>query len=156
MRLRWHYEWIEIAWLKKAMMAQISKLAKLSTYSTRCRKIFWIGRYYKIVSFLEMTLLIFSLAHCSQCYRTKHMNFKQNHTWQVMFNQSDWGLSELISFTDSKSLTFALEKELSKTFLELAIMCKAIICCMSIAHSSIGVHCLTSLQVKYPHYKRCY
>jgi hypothetical protein len=26
-------------------------------------------------------------------------------------------------------LTFALEKELSKTFLELAIMCKAVICC---------------------------
>jgi phospholipid-transporting ATPase len=26
-------------------------------------------------------------------------------------------------------LTFALEKDLSKTFLELAIMCKAVICC---------------------------
>lgn len=37
---------------------------------------------------------------------------------------------ELISFTDGKSLTFALEKELSKTFLELAIMCKAVICCL--------------------------
>ena len=31
--------------------------------------------------------------------------------------------------TDGKSLTFALEKEVSKTFLELAIMCKAVICC---------------------------
>ena len=30
---------------------------------------------------------------------------------------------------DGKSLAFALEKELSKTFLELAIMCKAVICC---------------------------
>jgi phospholipid-transporting ATPase len=30
---------------------------------------------------------------------------------------------------DGKSLSFALEKELSKTFLELAIMCKAVICC---------------------------
>ena len=30
---------------------------------------------------------------------------------------------------DGKSLTFALEKEVSKTFLELAIMCKAVICC---------------------------
>lgn len=30
---------------------------------------------------------------------------------------------------DGKSLTFALEKELSKTFLELAIMCKAVVCC---------------------------
>lgn len=34
-------------------------------------------------------------------------------------------------FSDGKSLGFALEKELSKTFLELAIMCKAVICCMS-------------------------
>ena len=31
--------------------------------------------------------------------------------------------------TDGKSLTFALEKDVSKLFLELAIMCKAVICC---------------------------
>lgn len=31
--------------------------------------------------------------------------------------------------TDGKSLTFALEKDLSKTFLELAILCKAVVCC---------------------------
>ena len=31
---------------------------------------------------------------------------------------------------DGKSLTFALEKDVSKLFLELAIMCKAVICCM--------------------------
>lgn len=30
---------------------------------------------------------------------------------------------------DGKSLTFALEKNVSKLFLELAIMCKAVICC---------------------------
>ena len=30
---------------------------------------------------------------------------------------------------DGKSLTFALEKDVSKLFLELAIMCKAVICC---------------------------
>ena len=38
-----------------------------------------------------------------------------------------------VNFTtvDGKSLGFALEKELSKTFLELAIMCKAVICCGS-------------------------
>ena len=34
------------------------------------------------------------------------------------------------ALADGKSLTFALEKEISKTFLELAIMCKAVICCM--------------------------
>lgn len=33
--------------------------------------------------------------------------------------------------SDGKSLTFALEKEISKSFLELAIMCKAVICCRS-------------------------
>ncbi|KAG8839620.1 hypothetical protein FS842_002022 [Serendipita sp. 407] len=30
---------------------------------------------------------------------------------------------------DGKSLTFALEKSISKTFLEIAILCKAVICC---------------------------
>jgi phospholipid-transporting ATPase len=30
---------------------------------------------------------------------------------------------------DGKSLGFALDKSLSKVFLELAIMCKAVICC---------------------------
>ncbi|RCI16276.1 hypothetical protein L249_2174 [Ophiocordyceps polyrhachis-furcata BCC 54312] len=30
---------------------------------------------------------------------------------------------------DGKSLTFALERELEKTFLDLAVMCKAVICC---------------------------
>jgi phospholipid-transporting ATPase len=33
------------------------------------------------------------------------------------------------SFADGKSLGFALEKELSKSFLELALMCRAVICC---------------------------
>jgi phospholipid-transporting ATPase len=40
---------------------------------------------------------------------------------------------------DGKSLGFALEKEISKLFLELAIMCKAVICCKSfvmISHTS--------------------
>ena len=30
---------------------------------------------------------------------------------------------------DGKSLTYALEKDLSKTFLELAVLCKAVVCC---------------------------
>lgn len=34
-----------------------------------------------------------------------------------------------MGIVDGKSLTFALEKDISKTFLELAIMCKAVICC---------------------------
>ena len=32
---------------------------------------------------------------------------------------------------DGKSLGFALDKKISKAFLELAIMCKAVICCES-------------------------
>ncbi|BGP12149.1 hypothetical protein JCM10213_004714 [Rhodosporidiobolus nylandii] len=36
---------------------------------------------------------------------------------------------ELALIIDGKSLSFALEKELSKTFLELAVMCKAVVCC---------------------------
>jgi len=34
-----------------------------------------------------------------------------------------------ITTTDGKSLGFALEKDIAKTFLELAILCKAVICC---------------------------
>ncbi|CAG7854737.1 Probable phospholipid-transporting ATPase DRS2 [Serendipita indica DSM 11827] len=36
---------------------------------------------------------------------------------------------DLALIIDGKSLTFALEKPLSKIFLELAILCKAVICC---------------------------
>ncbi|KAI0827823.1 phospholipid-translocating P-type ATPase [Trametes gibbosa] len=36
---------------------------------------------------------------------------------------------DLALVIDGKSLTFALEKEISKIFLELAILCKAVICC---------------------------
>ncbi|KAK9457038.1 hypothetical protein V1511DRAFT_496032 [Dipodascopsis uninucleata] len=38
-------------------------------------------------------------------------------------------LDMLALVIDGKSLTFALEKELEKDFLDLAVMCKAVICC---------------------------
>jgi phospholipid-transporting ATPase len=44
----------------------------------------------------------------------------------------------IIIFSDGKSLGFALEKELSKTFLELAIMCKAVICCTSSVYFTLA------------------
>lgn len=45
-------------------------------------------------------------------------------------NQRSSGeLEDLALVIDGKSLGFALEKDLSKTFLELAILCKAVICC---------------------------
>jgi len=47
-------------------------------------------------------------------------------------NQGDAGTIEMETLAlviDGKSLTFALEKDLEKLFLDLAIMCKAVICC---------------------------
>ncbi|EIN08690.1 aminophospholipid-transporting P-type ATPase [Punctularia strigosozonata HHB-11173 SS5] len=45
-------------------------------------------------------------------------------------NQRSAGETEdLALIIDGKSLTFALEKPLNKSFLELAIMCKAVVCC---------------------------
>ncbi|KAK1232321.1 aminophospholipid translocase [Marasmius sp. AFHP31] len=45
-------------------------------------------------------------------------------------NQRNTGeLEDLALVIDGKSLTFALEKPISKVFLELAIMCKAVVCC---------------------------
>lgn len=41
---------------------------------------------------------------------------------------------------DGKSLAFALEKEVSKLFLELAILCKAVICCKSEFRSDTSIH----------------
>jgi phospholipid-transporting ATPase len=38
-------------------------------------------------------------------------------------------IEELALIIDGRSLTFAFEKECSDVFLELAIMCKAVICC---------------------------
>ncbi|EMD33044.1 aminophospholipid-transporting P-type ATPase [Gelatoporia subvermispora B] len=49
----------------------------------------------------------------------------------IKSQRSTGELEDLALIIDGKSLTFALEKEISKTFLELAIMCKAVICCKS-------------------------
>ncbi len=42
-------------------------------------------------------------------------------------DQADQDVLALV--IDGKSLTFALEKDLEKLFLDLAVMCKAVICC---------------------------
>ncbi|KAF3938341.1 hypothetical protein ABW19_dt0210425 [Dactylella cylindrospora] len=46
-------------------------------------------------------------------------------------SQKDGGLEmeTLALIIDGRSLTYALEKELEKTFLDIAVMCKAVICC---------------------------
>ncbi|TFK75474.1 calcium transporting ATPase [Pluteus cervinus] len=53
-----------------------------------------------------------------------------NKRLSAIKNQRNSGdVEDLALIIDGKSLGFALEKELSKTFLELAVMCKAVICC---------------------------
>jgi len=86
-------------------------------------------------------------AHGTQEFLNKRLSAIKNQ-------RSTGELEDLALVIDGKSLTFALEKETSKTFLELAIMCKAVICCTFMAHCYVAVLRLLSLQVEYLHYKR--
>ncbi|GJJ05826.1 hypothetical protein Clacol_000013 [Clathrus columnatus] len=61
-------------------------------------------------------------AHNTREFITKRLN-------AIKSQRKSGELEDLALIIDGKSLTFALEKELSKSFLELAIMCKAVICC---------------------------
>lgn len=47
----------------------------------------------------------------------------------VKAQRNEGDLEEMALIIDGKSLSFALEKDISKAFLELAVMCKAVICC---------------------------
>lgn len=82
-----------------------------------------IGMSCKLIS-EDMTLLVVNEEN-SDATRTKLGN-KLN----AIQNQSAGGseLETLALVIDGKSLTFALEKNMEKMFLELAIMCKAVIC----------------------------
>ncbi|TFK45591.1 phospholipid-translocating P-type ATPase [Heliocybe sulcata] len=55
--------------------------------------------------------------------------FLEKRLTAIKSQRNSGELEDLALVIDGKSLTFALEKELSKTFLELGIMCKAVICC---------------------------
>ncbi|KAF8639497.1 hypothetical protein AX17_001402 [Amanita inopinata Kibby_2008] len=61
-------------------------------------------------------------AHDTQDFITKRLSAIKNQ-------RSTGDQEDLALIIDGKSLDFALEKDISKTFLELAIMCKAVICC---------------------------
>ncbi|PPQ89698.1 hypothetical protein CVT25_014099 [Psilocybe cyanescens] len=61
-------------------------------------------------------------AHDTEEFLTKRLSAIKNQ-------RSSGELEDLALIIDGKSLGFALEKSLSKIFLELAIMCKAVICC---------------------------
>ncbi len=82
-----------------------------------------IGMSCKLIS-EDMTLLILN-EESSAATRTNLEN-----KISAIRNQSAGGaeLETLALVTDGKSLTFALEKDMEKIFLELAIMCKAVIC----------------------------
>ncbi|KIM45195.1 hypothetical protein M413DRAFT_441876 [Hebeloma cylindrosporum] len=61
-------------------------------------------------------------AHDTQDFLTKRLSAIKNQ-------RSTGELEDLALVIDGKSLGFALQKDMSKIFLELAIMCKAVICC---------------------------
>jgi hypothetical protein len=60
---------------------------------------------------------------------------------------------ELIGFVDGKSLTYVLEKELSKMFMWFAITCKAGYLVLVVAGCLVADLELTTIQVEYPHCK---
>ncbi|KZV78063.1 phospholipid-translocating P-type ATPase, partial [Exidia glandulosa HHB12029] len=61
-------------------------------------------------------------AHSTKEFITKRLTAIKNQ--QRTGEQEDLAL-----IIDGKSLTYALEKDINKQFLELAIMCKAVVCC---------------------------
>ena len=84
-----------------------------------------IGMSCKLIS-EDMTLLIVNEEN-SAATRTNLEN-----KLMAVRNQSQVGAAELETLAlviDGKSLTYALEKDLEKLFLDLAVMCKAVICC---------------------------
>ncbi|ELU39138.1 phospholipid-transporting ATPase, putative [Rhizoctonia solani AG-1 IA] len=78
----------------------------------------------KLQSILECLAVIINEenAHDTQEFITKRLNAIKNQ-------RKSGELEDLALVIDGKSLTWALEKEISKTFLELAILCKAVVCC---------------------------
>ncbi|KAI9678940.1 MAG: aminophospholipid translocase [Trizodia sp. TS-e1964] len=83
-----------------------------------------IGMSCKLIS-EDMTLLIVN--------EDNAINTRDNLSKKLnaIKSQSDGSidLEALALVIDGKSLTFALEKEMEKMFLDLAVMCKAVICC---------------------------
>ena len=61
-------------------------------------------------------------AHGTKDFITKRLSAIKNQ-------QRSGEVEDLALVIDGKSLTWALEKDINKQFLELAIMCKAVICC---------------------------
>lgn len=71
---------------------------------------------------MNMVIINEETAHDTREFITKRLN-------AIKSQRKSGELEDLALIIDGKSLTFALEKELSKIFLELAIICKAVVCC---------------------------
>ena len=83
-----------------------------------------IGMSCKLIS-EDMTLLIVNQDNstATRDNLAKKLNAVRNQ------NATGTELESLVLIIDGKSLTFALEKEMEKLFLDLAVSCKAVICC---------------------------
>ncbi|KAI9824504.1 MAG: hypothetical protein M1819_000859 [Sarea resinae] len=83
-----------------------------------------IGMSCKLIS-EDMTLLIVNeeTSEATRSNLSKKLNAIQNHSVGGI------ELEQLALIIDGKSLTFALEKDMEKMLLDLAVMCKAVICC---------------------------
>ena len=83
-----------------------------------------IGMSCKLIS-EEMTLLIINEENSVATRESLSKKLDAIRTQSA----SGGDLESLALIIDGKSLTFALEKELEKLFLDLAVSCKAVICC---------------------------
>jgi phospholipid-transporting ATPase len=82
-----------------------------------------IGMSCKLIS-EDMTLLIINEEN-SQATRAN----LQSKMDAVKSQAASGDVEPLALVIDGKSLTFALEKDMEKLFLDLAVMCKAVVCC---------------------------
>ncbi|KIJ40687.1 hypothetical protein M422DRAFT_32137 [Sphaerobolus stellatus SS14] len=71
---------------------------------------------------MNMVIINEQNAHDTEEFITKRLTAIKNQ-------RKSGDVEDLALIIDGKSLGFALEKNLSKQFLELAIMCKAVVCC---------------------------
>ncbi|KAF9240395.1 Ca-transporting ATPase [Melanogaster broomeanus] len=82
-----------------------------------------IGMSCRLISeSMDLVILNEETAHDTTEFISKRLNAIKNQ-------RSTGDLEDLALVIDGKSLTFALEKDISKSFLELALLCKAVICC---------------------------
>ncbi|KAL4878993.1 hypothetical protein BJY04DRAFT_229508 [Aspergillus karnatakaensis] len=79
-----------------------------------------IGMSCKLIS-EDMTLLIINEENAQAT--------RDNLTKKLQAVQSQPEAEQMALIIDGKSLTFALEKDMEKLFLDLAVLCKAVVCC---------------------------